>query len=110
MNNYHLFLQAGGIDFSQFIFPLAIFAIVYFFFLRPSMKKQKEQTKFMDGLKKGDEVVTASGILGRVSKIEEGTNIIQLQVDTKTFIRVTRGAISKEMSESVASGSADKKD
>jgi len=98
MNQSYIFLQSGGGP-SQLIFMVAFLAIAYFFFLRPQMKKQKEQTKYMDELQKGDEVVTASGILGKINKIEG--NIVHLQVDTKTFIRVTRGAISKEMTESL---------
>lgn len=52
----------------------------------------------MDELKKGDEVVTGSGIIGKINKIEG--NIVELQVDTKTFLRVLKGAISREMTES----------
>ncbi len=77
----------------------AIFAILYFFFLRPSVKKQKAQESFSDELSKGQEVVTTSGIIGRVNKVEDG--IIHLQIDQKTFIKVVKGAISKEMTESL---------
>ena len=70
---------------------------MYFFFLRPQVKKQKAQDNFAKDLTKGDEVVTGSGIIGRINKIEG--NIIHLQIDQKTFIRVLKGAISKEMTE-----------
>lgn len=53
----------------------------------------------MEELEKGDDVVTASGIIGKINKIED--NIVQLEVGTKTYIRVTKNAISKEMTESV---------
>ena len=92
---------------STLVLMAGFLLIAFFFFIRPQQKKQKEQTQYMDALKKGDEVVTASGILGKINKIEG--NIIHLQVDTKTFIRVTRGAISKEMSESVTKESKDEK-
>ncbi len=75
----------------------AIFIIMYFFFLRPQVKKQKAQNTFSDDLKKGDEIVTGAGIIGKITKIEDG--IVQLQIDQKTFIRVVKGAISKEMTE-----------
>jgi preprotein translocase subunit YajC len=78
---------------------LLIVAVFYFFIIRPQQKKQKEQTNFLDSLEKGKQVVNASGIIGRINKIEG--NVITLQVDTKTFIRVTKGSISKEMTESV---------
>ena len=74
-----------------------LFVIMYFFFLRPQIKRQKEQNLFQTGLKKGDEVVTASGIIGQITKVDE--HEITLQVDPKTFLRFTKGAISKEMTD-----------
>ena len=79
------------------VFYILIFAIMYFFFLRPNVKKRKEAMAFSDNINKGDEVVTASGIIGRVNKIEG--NVIHLQVDQKTYIKMLRSAISKEMTE-----------
>ena len=61
------------------------------------MKKQKEQSKFSSELKKGDEVVTASGIIGQINKIED--NAITLELDSKTFIKVVPSAVSKEMTD-----------
>jgi preprotein translocase subunit YajC len=87
--------STGGVP--QLIFFASIFLIMYFFFLRPQVKKQKAQDNFAKDLTKGDEVVTGSGIIGRINKIEG--NIIHLQIDQKTFIRVLKGAISKEMTE-----------
>ena len=92
-------LQSGGGSFSEALagmWPFFLIIIVsWFFFIRPQSKKHKEQMTFVQEMEKGDEVVTTSGILGRINKIED--NIITLQVDTKTFIRVTRAAISKEL-------------
>lgn len=81
------------------LFFLAMFAVVYFFFLRPSVKKQKAQEAFSEELIKGKEVVTTSGIIGRINKIEEG--IVHLQIDQKTFMKVVKGAISREMTENL---------
>lgn len=96
-----MFLQGqapiGGV--LNMAFLLAFFAIAYFFFIRPSVKKQKAQESFSDELTKGKEVVTTSGIIGRINKIEDG--IIHLQIDQKTFIRVIKGAISKELTENL---------
>lgn len=89
-------------DFSTISSPLLLIAMVgvmYFFMLRPQIKKQKEQAKFSDSLTKGSDVVTASGIIGRINKIEN--NIVTLQVDPKTFIKVTKGSISKELTEAM---------
>lgn len=89
------------------IFFGAIFMIMYFFFLRPQVKKQKAQNTFSDDLKKGDEVVTGAGIIGKISKIEDG--IVHLQVDQKTFIKVVKGAISKEMTEMLHKADSEEK-
>jgi len=96
-----IFLQAQSASpgIANLLFFASLFAIMYFFFLRPSVKKQKAQEAFSSELAKGQEVVTTSGIIGRVNKIEDG--IIQLQIDQKTFMRVVKGAISKEMTENL---------
>ena len=74
---------------------ILIFGVLYFFMIRPQAKKQKEQNKFLGEIQKGDEVVTSSGMIGKINKIEGNT--ITLQVDTKTFIKVVKGALSNEM-------------
>ena len=97
-----IFLQAAGggaFDPTSLVFMLAIFVVFYFFLIRPQQKKAKEQTKFSDSLEKGMEVVTASGIVGKINKIEDP--FVTLQVDTKTFIKFTKSAISKEMTEAI---------
>jgi preprotein translocase subunit YajC len=92
-----LFLQAGG-NFITQVGPLLLIPIVfYFFILRPQTTKQKEQVSFADALEKGKEVVTASGIIGKINKIDG--NIVTLEVANGTFIRIVKSAISKEMTE-----------
>ena len=76
---------------------LLMFVVIFFFFIRPQVKKQKEQAKFLESLDKGEEVVTNSGIIGRINKIDG--SIVTLGVAEKTFIRITKGSISKEMTE-----------
>lgn len=95
-----IFLQAAQQPslLSSLLPFLLIFVVLYFFMLRPQVKKQKEQTKFVAEIQKGIEVVTNSGLIGRINKIEG--EIITLQIDPKTFIRVLKGTISKELTES----------
>ena len=88
---------AGGMS---LIFPLAMFAVFFFFIIRPQMKRQKEQQTFADSIERGREVVTASGIFGKVTKIDG--QIVTLQIADKVSIRVTKGSISKEMTEAFA--------
>ena len=94
-------LQGGGASmFSNFLPLILVIVIIYFFFIRPQAKKQKEQNNFLRSMKKGDEVVTASGMVGRINKIEG--NMVTLQVDQKTFVKVLNHAISKEMTDQLA--------
>jgi preprotein translocase subunit YajC len=60
----------------------------------PRSKQQKAQNKFITEIKKGDQVVTQSGIVGRITKIED--LVVELQIDSKTFIKVLKSTISKE--------------
>lgn len=93
-----IILQAGASGGIMSFAPmLIVLAIIFFFFIRPQQKKQKEQGVFMDELTKGTEVVTSSGIIGKISKIEDAE--VTLQIDQKSFLRVTKGSISKEMTE-----------
>ena len=84
-------------DVINLVMPILIISAVYFFILKPQKDLQKKQDGFLEGLAKGKDVVTTSGIHGRINKIDG--DIITLQVDTKTFIRLNKGAISREMSE-----------
>jgi preprotein translocase subunit YajC len=82
---------------SSFLPIILMFVVVFFFFIRPQAKKQKEQAKFLESLEKGEEVVTASGFIGRINRIDG--SIITLNLGEKTFVRVTKGSVSKEMTE-----------
>ena len=103
-----ILLQMGGnAGIMNMIFIGAMLLIFWLFLIRPQAKKQKEQQNFSNSIQKGDDVVTASGILGRINKIED--NIVTLEVGNKTYIQVTRSAISKEMTESVYAAAKDQK-
>ncbi|MDY3115835.1 MAG: preprotein translocase subunit YajC [Sutterella sp.] len=72
--------QAGGIEaFLMQILPLVlIFAVFWFFLIRPQQKRQKEHQKMVDALTRNDEVVTAGGLTGRITSVDE--QMIGLQV------------------------------
>jgi len=101
MINWIFFLQAGGLgEAFASTWPLFFIVIIFYFItIRPQQQRQKAQNAFLGEMEKGDEVVTASGIIGRVSKIED--EVVTLQLDQKVFIRVTKSAVSKEMTDSV---------
>ena len=102
MQNF-IFLQAEVI--TQMLPLLLIFIVFWFFILRPQMKKQKEQNKFADQLAKGQDVVTSSGILGRIARVEG--DIVHLEIATKTIIKITKNAVSRELTEAVAKNKSD---
>lgn len=92
-----LLLQANsGGGTVQLLFFGAMLLIFWLFLIRPQAKRQREQTDFMKNLAKGDQVVLASGIIGKINKIED--NIITIEAG-KVFLPVTRNAISKEMTD-----------
>lgn len=103
MHSFELLLLEGATPGSagtiNFLFIGLMILIFWFFLIRPQTKKQKEQNTFVDAMQKGDDIVTTSGILGRINKIED--QIVTLEVGTKTYIRVTKNAISKELTEAV---------
>ena len=66
----------GGL--VQFVPLILIFGIFYFLIIRPQSKRAKEQQTFISALKRGDEVVTAGGILGRVTKVSDSYIVLAL--------------------------------
>jgi len=94
-----ILLQAGGGFIAQYAQPLmigAMFLVVYFFMMRPQIKKQKDQKKFVEEMKKGDKVVTTAGIHGKVVEIADTT--ILVEVDNGVKIRFEKSSISLESS------------
>jgi preprotein translocase subunit YajC len=90
----------GGSQWSFWIMIIALFAIMWFFMIRPQRKQQKELEKFRSELKKGDKVITAGGIYGTVAEIEERT--ILLKVDGEVKLRVDKGSIVRDSSDTQA--------
>lgn len=95
--NLTFLLQTSGNSIMSMLPLLAMFVILYFFFIRPQAQKQKKQAAFIGEMEKGDEVVTNSGMIGKINSIDG--NVINIQVDSKTFIKFTKGSISRELTE-----------
>jgi len=76
-----------------FLPMVAIFVVFYFLLIRPQQKKQKEARAMLESLNKGDEVVTAGGVVGRIAKLNE--QYATVEVAPNTEIVVQRGAISQ---------------
>jgi preprotein translocase subunit YajC len=86
---------AGGGDMASSLtslLPLVLmFVVLYFVMIRPQMKRQKEHRAMIDALAKGDEVATAGGVIGKVSRL--GDTFIGLEVANGVEIQVQRSAV-----------------
>ncbi|HEY0200468.1 MAG TPA: preprotein translocase subunit YajC [Burkholderiaceae bacterium] len=72
--------------------PLVLmFGVLYFVMIRPQMKRQKEQRAMIDALAKGDEVATTGGLLGRITKLGEGT--IGVEIANGVEVQLQRSAV-----------------
>jgi preprotein translocase subunit YajC len=92
-----ILLQAGGgSDFTSFLPIIGMIAIFYFFFIRPQQKKQKDTKKYLEEIKKGDQVVTVGGIHGKITELSDTTVLID--VDRGTKLLVEKASISLEAS------------
>ena len=84
---------AGGAQSTLFsLLPLVLmFVVLYFIMIRPQMKRQKEHKAMIEALAKGDEVVIAGGMLGRVSRL--GDSIIHVEVANGVEVQVQRPSV-----------------
>lgn len=70
--------ESGGGGFSGMIMIIAMIVIFYFFMIRPQSKKQKELKKAREAMQKGDNVVTAGGIHGKIKEINDNTILMEV--------------------------------
>lgn len=81
---------AGG-GMSGIFMIIALIAVFYFFMIRPQQKRQKEIRKFREGLSKGDNVITAGGIYGKIREIRDTTIIVEIADGVK--ITLDKGSV-----------------
>lgn len=82
--------QPGG-GWSGMVMIVLLIAIFYFMMIRPQQKKQKQIRQFREGLKKGDNVITAGGIHGKIKEIRE--SYILLEISDGVSIRIDKGSV-----------------
>ena len=82
----------SGSGFAQFIPLILIFVIFYFFLIRPQQKKAKEHKLMVASLKRGDEVVTSGGVIGKVERIL-GDDKVDLSISENVTIQVVQSTI-----------------
>ncbi len=79
------------------LFPFLLIAIVaYFFMIRPQSKRFREHQEMIKALKKGDRVVTGGGIIGKVIKVEEGNDTLEVEIAAGVTVEVSRQTISSK--------------
>jgi preprotein translocase subunit YajC len=92
-----IFLQAEGGSLMSMLPFLLMFVVIYFFMIRPQMKKAKNEKKFQSELAKGNKVITSSGIHGKVIDIIDSDNTVIIETSAGK-IKFERSAISMELS------------
>lgn len=90
---------AGG-GFQGIIMIVALIAIFYFMMIRPQQKKQKQIKEFREGLQKGDNVITAGGIYGKIKEIKDTTII--LSIADGVSIKIDKGSVYPSASDAQA--------
>ena len=96
--------QGGGGDpgFIGLLFPLLLIVVFYFLLIRPQQKRAKEHRQMLEALKKGDEVVTGGGVLGRITDI--GENFLQVEVADGMQLRIQKQSIATLMPKGTIKG------
>jgi preprotein translocase subunit YajC len=80
--------------FAQFIPLILIFAIMYFLLIRPQQKKVKEHQSMVAALRRGDEIVTQGGIIGKISKVKDDAEV-EVELAQGMKVRVVRATIAQ---------------
>jgi len=103
MTNLILVAQAAGqgSGMSMIIMMVAIFAIMWFFMIKPQQKKQKEIQKFQNELTEGTEIVTGGGIHGVVKSIDLAKNTVDVKIARDVVITVEKTSVYKDMSSTI---------
>ncbi len=86
-------MDGGAI--AQFLPLILIFAIMYFLLIRPQQKKVKEHQAMVEAVRRGDQVVTQGGLIGKVSKVKEGENEIEVEIADGVKVRVVKTTLAQ---------------
>ncbi|MDA0379765.1 MAG: preprotein translocase subunit YajC [Bacteroidetes bacterium] len=83
---------------SQFLPLILIFVVAYFFMIRPQMKRQKDEKKFITALKKGDRVITKSGLHGKIMEINDADKTVVIET-LAGKLKLENSSVSHELSQ-----------
>jgi preprotein translocase subunit YajC len=79
--------------FESLVPLLLIFGIMYFLLIRPQQKKLKEHQQMVAALRRGDQVITQGGVMGKVTKVKDDSNEVEVQIAEGVNVRVIRSTI-----------------
>jgi preprotein translocase subunit YajC len=89
---------AGG-AFASFVPLILIFAIMYFLLIRPQQKKVKEHQAMVAALRRGDQIVTQGGLIGKVVRVkEDASNEIEVEIAEGVKVRVVKATVAQVLS------------
>ncbi|MBL6657019.1 MAG: preprotein translocase subunit YajC [Flavobacteriales bacterium] len=91
-----IFLQAESSG-NPLIFFVLVFGVFWFFMIRPQVKKQKQERKFREEMKKGDKVVTTGGLHGKIVEMSEKT--VKIDVSNGTILKFEKTCVSADLSQ-----------
>ena len=77
---------------------LLIFVIMYFLMIRPQQKKVKEHRAMVEALRRGDQVITAGGLIGKVTRVDDQKGELEVELAPNVKVRVVRSTISQVLS------------
>lgn len=79
--------------FAQFLPLILIFLIMYFLLIRPQQQKLKQHKAMVDALRRGDQVITQGGLLGKVTRVKDDSDEIEVEIAEGVKVRVVRSTI-----------------
>ena len=88
--------QSGWMSFLPLVLIIVVF---YFFFIRPQMKRSKDQKKFKESLQKGQKIITIGGIHGRIVEIQDTT--VTIEVENSIRLRVEKSAVAMDNTQTI---------
>jgi len=84
----------GGLaGIGQFLPLILIFGIMYFLLIRPQQKKAKEHKQMVEAVRRGDQVITQGGLIGKITKVKENENEVEVEIATGVKVRVVQSTI-----------------
>ncbi|MCA0273636.1 MAG: preprotein translocase subunit YajC [Proteobacteria bacterium] len=90
----------------QFLPLVLIFVIMYFLMIRPQQKKLKDHRAMVEALRRGDQVVTQGGIIGKISRVKEGEQDVEVEIAEGVKVRVVKATISQVLNKTEPAAAA----